>query len=403
MAESRRETIGAKGSKTLDPLASESLNSLTAWFRLRSVPGVGNYLFKRLVDRFGSPDEVFQAAIEVLQSVDGVSRRLAVAIKAHPLTEAVKKELALLKRSAYSIITMNDPDYPGLLLEIPDPPPFLYVYGDLGDGMHNIAVVGSRSATAYGRATARKLCSEIASAGFTVVSGLALGIDTAAHEGALAAGGKTIAVLGTGLDQVYPAANRHLCHQIARSGAVITEFPLKAGPDAHHFPVRNRIISGISLGTVVVEAARKSGSLITARLAAEQNREVFAVPGSVHSTKSVGTHFLIKQGAKLVETVDDIFEEFPTAVTHATAGSSTLGTERSQDPLLSAEERRVISALGPYPIHIDALVRSLDMDAGKLSAVLMQMELKGLVVQAPGKMFLIESDTLNSVNEKRQG
>jgi len=373
----------------LNSLTPESMNSLTAWFRLRSVPGVGNYLFKRLMDRFDSPEGVFQSSIDALQSVDGISRRLAAAIKGHPLTSAVKKELALIARSDYSIITMNDPGFPGLLLEIPDPPPFLYVYGDLGNGVRNIAVVGSRSATDYGRVTAQKLCSEMASAGFTIVSGLALGIDTAAHQGALAAGGRTIAVLGTGLEQVYPAANRHLCHQIAKSGAVITELPLKAGPDAQHFPVRNRIISGISLGTVVVEAARKSGSLITARLAAEQNREVFAVPGNVNSAKSVGTHFLIKQGAKLVETVDDIFEEFPQAVTHPTAASSTAGTEWRQGPPLSSEEQRVLSALGPYPIHIDALVRNLDTEPGKLSAVLMQMELKGLVEQTPGKMFAI--------------
>lgn len=355
------------------------------------------------MDRFQAPDRVFQASHEELLAVDGVTGRLAAAIKGHPLTDAVKKELALIDRSDYSIITMTDPDYPGLLIEIPDPPPFLYVYGRLGDCSRNIAVVGSRNATAYGRFTAERLCSEMAAAGMAIVSGMALGIDTAAHKGALAAGGKTIAVLGTGLERVYPAVNQDLFHRIAESGAVITEFPLKAGPDAHHFPVRNRIISGISLGTIVVEAARKSGSLITARLAAEQNREVFAVPGNVHSAKSAGTHLLIKQGAKLVETVADVFEELPHAVTSHMARNQIppeavlpVGTPEGLPPL-SADEQQVMSALGPYPVHIDVLVRSLGVDPGALSAILMRMELKGIVAQTPGKMFSIEPDRLKRI------
>lgn len=356
------------------------------------------------MDRFQAPDRVFQASHGELLAVDGVTGRLAAAIKGHPLTDAVKKELALIDRSDYSIITMTDPDYPGLLIEIPDPPPFLYVYGRLGDCSRNIAVVGSRNATAYGRFTAERLCSEMAAAGMAIVSGMALGIDTAAHKGALAASGKTIAVLGTGLERVYPAANRDLFHRIAESGAVITEFPLKAGPDAHHFPVRNRIISGISLGTIVVEAARKSGSLITARLAAEQNREVFAVPGNVHSAKSAGTHLLIKQGAKLVETMADVFEELPHAVTSHMARNQIppeavlpVGAPKGLPPTLSADEQQVMSALGPYPVHIDVLVRSLGADPGALSALLMRMELKGIVAQAPGKMFFIEPDRLKRI------
>jgi DNA processing protein len=343
------------------------------------------------MDRFGSPERVFQASPGDISGVEGVSARLAGAIHRHPLTDAVKKELDLIDRSDYSIIPMNDPGYPALLLEIPDPPPFLYVYGNLGDCMGNIAVVGSRSATPYGRATAERLSSEMAAAGATIVSGLARGIDTAAHRGALAAGGKTIAVLGSGLERIYPAVNHDLFHEIAASGAVITELPLKAGPDGHHFPVRNRIISGISLGTVVVEAARKSGSLITARLALEQNREVFAVPGSVRSSKSAGTHYLIKQGAKLVEAAADVFEELPpTAKLSADAPPKAAGTTEAplQEAMaLSPEERQVMDALNPYPVHIDVLVRQLDMEAGRISAILLQLELKGLANQAPGKMF----------------
>lgn len=382
-------------------MESESISRLTSWFRLRSVPGVGNHLFRRLMDRFQSPDRVFQASHGEIAAVDCVSGRLAATIKGQPLTDAVKKELALIERSDYSIITMNDPGYPGLLNEIPDPPPFLYVYGRLGDCSRNIAVVGSRNATAYGRYTADRLCSEMAAAGFTIASGLARGIDTAAHRGTLAAGGKTIAVLGTGMARVYPAVNRDLFHRISESGAVITEFPLKAGPDAHHFPIRNRIISGISLGTVVVEATRKSGSLITARLAAEQNREVFAVPGNVHSSKSTGTHLLIKQGAKLVETVEDIFEELPHAVvTHRAGNQIPPEKARESRPPLSEEEQQVMDALGPYPVHIDVLVRTLGISPGMLSAILMRMELKGIVTQAAGKMFSIETDKVISVSRK---
>lgn len=359
------------------------------------------------MDRFQSPERVLAASSEALASVEGVSERLAAAIQGQPLTNAVQKELEEIGRSDYSVVTMNDPGYPDLLLQIPDPPPFLYVHGTLGDCSCCIAVVGARNATAYGRYTAEKLCREMAEAGVTIVSGLARGIDTAAHRGALAAGGRTIAVLGTGLARIYPEANRELVRRIAASGAVITEFPLKAGPDAHHFPVRNRIISGISLGTVVIEAARKSGSLITARLSAEQNREVFAVPGNVHSAKSAGTHFLIKQGAKLVETAADIFEELPEEVRNRLSWSPPgLGTGSTDRPLkepppLTPEEARVASALGPYPVHIDFLVRSLGMDPGSLSAILMRMELKGAVIQTPGKMFSIEKDHGTSI--KRQG
>lgn len=407
MAEGRREKLIPDASGRLTDLESPSPGGLEPWFRLRSVPGVGNLLFRRLMDRFQSPERAFAASSIELASVEGVSERLAAAIHAQPLTDAVRKELAEISRSDYSVVTMNDPGYPGLLLQIPDPPPFLYVHGALGDCSCCIAVVGARNATAYGRYTAEKLCREMAGAGITVVSGLARGIDTAAHRGALAAGGRTIAVLGTGLARIYPEANRELVRRIAASGAVITEFPLKAGPDAHHFPVRNRIISGVSLGTVVVEAARKSGSLITARLSAEQNREVFAVPGNVHSAKSAGTHYLIKQGAKLVETAADILEELPAEVRGRLAwrprDAETASADRParETPPLTPEEARIAAALGPDPIHIDLLVRSLGMDPGTLSALLMRMELKGAVIQAPGKMFSIERDHGTSI--KRQG
>ena len=374
-------------------MRQEKAEQLRPWFVLRSVPGIGNHLFKRLTDRFGSPEQVLGASADELTQAEGISPRLASAILNQGVTDAVKKELDRLAQSPYQIVTMKDPDYPGLLLQIPDPPPFLYVCGDPGRCTRTLAVVGSRSATRYGLFTTRRLCTELARLNITVVSGMARGVDTAAHTGALEGQGRTIAVLGSGFDRIYPSENTDLFHEIAASGAVITEFPLRAGPDPHHFPIRNRIISGISLGTVVVEASKKSGSLITARLAAEQNREVFAVPGNIHSFKSTGTHSLIKQGAKLVENAGDIMEELGPVI----RGHMAREHIRQEDilehlPPLSDEEAGVFKALGPYPIHIDELVRKLDTDPATLSGILLQLELRGVVAQSPGKMFSVETD-----------
>ncbi|QTA82425.1 DNA-processing protein [Desulfonema limicola] len=363
------------------------------WFILRSVPGIGNLLFKRLLDRFKLPENALTASYEELVSVNGITDRLARAVIGHKTSDPVKREIELIDAKGCKIITMKDPEYPGLLLQIPDPPPFLYVYGDLGSCSANIAVVGSRNATRYGMFTTKKLSADLAVLKFTIVSGMARGIDTAAHSGALDAGGKTIAVLGSGFEKVYPAENIALFHRIARSGAVITEFPLNAGPEPHHFPVRNRIISGISLGTVIVEAAKKSGSLITARLALEQNREVFAVPGNIHSFKSAGTHSLIKQGAKLVENAQDIVEELSHLIRfHMAKNHISPEDILKHAPRLSPEQLQVVQALGPYPVHIDELIRKLSINPGNLSSILLQLELKGIVVQSPGKMFSIELD-----------
>jgi DNA processing protein len=269
------------------------VDHILPWFLLKSVPGIGNLLFKRLIDRFNSPEFIFGAAQDELLEVEGITHRLVAAIKQRKIPDSVKKDFDLVLQKDYKIVTMADSDYPPLLLQIPDPPPFLYVFGRLDGSIKNVAVVGSRNATSYGRSTTRRLCRDLAQLKITVVSGMALGIDSAAHEGALMGKGTTIAVLGSGLENIYPAENRKLFYQIADTGAVVSEFSLTAEPDAHNFPRRNRIISGMSLGTVVVEATRRSGSLITARLAAEQNREVFAVPGSIQSFKSEGTHYIM--------------------------------------------------------------------------------------------------------------
>lgn len=365
------------------------MENILPWFALKSVPGIGSHLFKRLIDKFKSPHLVFEASPDNLLKVDGITDRLASAIKRHKIPEHVKKDFDSVIENGYRIVTMLDPDYPPLLLEIPDPPPFLYVLGQLDSSIMNIAVVGSRNATPYGLSTTKQLCKDLALRGITIVSGMARGIDTAAHEGVLMGKGKTIAVLGSGFERVYPAENLNLFHKIAENGAVVSEFPLKTEPEAHNFPIRNRIISGISLGTVVVEATKKSGSLITARLAAEQNREVFAVPGSINSFKSIGAHTLIKQGAKLVEHAQDIIEELSPLI-QAYVAADDKNKKMDKLPPLSSEESLVLKELGPYPVHIDEIARNISMEPGKLSSILLRLELKEIVAQAPGKLFSIK-------------
>jgi len=358
------------------------------WFALKSVAGIGNLLLKRLIDRFDSPARVFRATSQELSQVDGMSPRLIQSIRRQQLPDPDRRDFDLAAEKGYGIVTLTDSAYPPLLREIPDPPPFLFVRGSLKGSPKPLAVVGSRNATRYGISTTRKLCADLASLGFTIVSGMAKGIDTAAHEGALMGAGRTIAVLGSGLENIYPAENRKLADRIAENGAVISEFSLLAGPDAHHFPVRNRIISGIAYGTVIVEATLRSGSLITARLAAEQGRDVFAVPGSIQSFKSTGTHALIKQGAKLVEHAQDIVEELPhLKIPAAAPANGPAGPSSPQLPALSPEEAEVFGILEPYPLHIDDLVRKLSMVPGKLAGILLKLELMGVVQQLPGKYF----------------
>ena len=365
------------------------MDHIRPWLHLKSVPGVGNLLCKRLIDRFGSPQDVLQASAQKLLQVNGLTQRHVASIRTHKPV-GIEAELVLAAKREYQFVVLTDPDYPRLLREIPDPPPLLYVYGRLQKDSANLAVVGSRNATSYGLRTTSDLCRSLATRNLTIVSGMARGIDTAAHKGALSAGGKTIAVLGSGLERIYPLENRRLFHRIAENGAVVSEFSLQAEPEAHHFPIRNRIISGMSLGTMVVEATRNSGSLITARLAAEQNREVFAVPGSVQSFKSAGAHTLIKQGAKLVEHAQDVIEELLPLGSLDQGNEEKLGDPSSRQlDLLSDDEARVYQALDPYPMHIDELARKISMEPGKLLSLLLKLELNGVVQQSPGKLFSI--------------
>jgi DNA processing protein len=366
------------------------MDRLLPWFSLKSVPGVGNHIFKLLIDRFGSPETVFKSTFTEIADVDGVNSKTASAILNFKTLSKNKNEIDLIKKKNYRIITLTDPLYPSLLSQIHDPPPFLYVHGTIDRSIKKIAIVGSRKATAYGVTITKRLAQELVSRKITIISGMALGIDTAAHLGALAGHGKTIAVLGSGLEKIYPQKNRKLFHKISANGAVISEFPLHAEPEPHNFPKGNRVISGISLGTIIVEAADKSGSLITARLAAEQNREVFAVPGNINSFKSKGTHRLIKQGAKLVENADDVLEEFRYIFNMDDKKKGTESRPIERIPELSDDEDKIYRVLGPYPTHIDEIVRKLSMETGKISSMLLQMELKGIIQQFPGKFFSLK-------------
>ncbi len=363
---------------------------------LKHVPGVGPHVCKILVERFGSPENVFNASLKELESVPGVSRQSALAISGFRPPDGLKRELDAAVSNQCRIITYADREYPSLLRVIHDPPPYLYVKGDVTFTDQSMAVVGSRQASSYGISVSKRMAGDLASLGWTVVSGLARGIDAAAHEGALAANGNTVAVLGCGLGVIYPPENKRLFCRIVESGAVISEFPMMAPPNAYHFPARNRIIAGMCLGVLVVEAAAKSGSLITARLAAEYGRDVFAVPGSIHSAKSSGVHGLLKQGAKLVASVQDIIEEFP-ALCRADAPSQSNPPHAQADPpavALTCEESEIYRQLEAYPVHIDALCQKSRMTIGQLAGILLNLELKGFILQMPGKYFCKKSEEM---------
>lgn len=350
------------------------------WFALKFVPHVGNVIFRRLVERFGSPEQVFAAGERELASVKGVSAAVVEALGSHDCHAAAARECEAVVRCGVRIVTMLDDDYPALLLQIPDPPPFLYVKGDLAHGGSSVAVVGSRRASAYGRSVTERLAEDLGRHGVVVISGMARGIDTAAHQGALRGGGRTVGVLGCGVDVVYPPENRPLAKEMARHGALVSEFPLGTLPLAENFPRRNRIISGMSHGVLVVEATENSGSLITARLALDQGRDVYAIPGNITSGGSRGTNRLIRDGAKLVESVEDILEELPQWRAPTSAAPA-------RQFALSPDEEAVYSTLAADPLHIDDITVKSALTVGDVSAILLRLELKGAVTQLPGKYF----------------
>ncbi|WKB55149.1 DNA-processing protein DprA [Eleftheria terrae] len=357
-------------------------DELAAWLRLLGTPGIGSESARRLLATFASPQAVFQASEAALRRVVSATQAAALAAPPADLPALLDTTTAWLAASAdRHLLALGDPAYPALLLATADPPLLLYAQGRL-DWLRPpaVAVVGSRNPTRPGADHARAFAAALSQAGQVVVSGLALGIDGAAHEGALDAGGATIAVVGTGLDRVYPARHQALAHRIAGHGLLLSEYPLGTPPLAANFPRRNRIISGLAQGTLVVEAALQSGSLITARMAAEQGREVFAIPGSIHSPQSRGCHLLIKQGAKLVESAADILEELQAPAAPATAGLPQGGPEGDDgDP--------VLAALGWEPGSLDALVARTGWPAAELSARLLELELSGQVARLPGQLF----------------
>ncbi|MBL8377277.1 MAG: DNA-protecting protein DprA [Burkholderiales bacterium] len=355
--------------------------ALADWLHLNQVAGIGPVTLRRLLAEFGLPARVLDASRAALTTLVGaeVAHAIGAAREDDASRERVATALAWQRLPGNHILTLEHPGYPAALLAVADPPPVLYLKGrlELLEGQA-IAIVGSRNATRQGQQDASAFARALSDAGFTIVSGLALGIDAAAHRGGLAGAASTIAVVGTGADIVYPARNRELAHAIAERGLIVSEVPLGVRPLAANFPRRNRIISGLARGVLVVEAALKSGSLITARQAAEQGREVFAIPGSIHSPVARGCHALIRQGAKLVETAQDVLEELGMQGADAAAPSAPPVT--SIDP----ESQRVLDALGFDPLTVDALAVRLDMGPLELAPLLLKLELEGCLARLPG-------------------
>ena len=373
-------------------------DELAAWLRLELTPGVGNTTARQLLTAFGEPQRVFDASALAIEQVVGSKVRSALQQEPEPLASLLETTWQWLQSNPqqHRVLTLGDPAYPQTLLNMEDPPMLLYGLGPAqfwsGDALNRvtpraIAVVGSRNPTPQGAINARQFAQALARVGVTIVSGLALGVDAAAHDGALegAPDGQlaTIAVVGTGLDRVYPRQHRDLSHRIAQRGVLLSEYPLGTPPMSANFPKRNRIIAGLGCATLVVEAALQSGSLITARQASEQGKDVFAIPGSIHSTQAKGCHALIKQGAKLVESAQDILEELGAAVGPPPdpSGAQPEGLPDSGDG------NDLLEAMGFGPMGLDALQARTGLDTATLQAQLMELELLGQLARMPGGLF----------------
>lgn len=362
------------------------MQELYYWIALRFVFGIGNVIYKNLIRHFGSPERIFQAAPEELAAVEGINARAIESIKNFKPLPDIDRELERIARADINIITFTSPEYPENLKNIYDPPPFLYVKGAIRkQDAHSMAVVGSRSASEYGMKVTEEISRSLAACGLTIISGMARGIDSCAHHGALAAGGRTIAVLGSGVDVVYPPENKKLYHTIVANGAVVSEYPMGTEPNSYNFPARNRIISGLSRGVLVVEASPKSGSLITARLALEQGRDVFAVPGNIFSFKSRGTNNLLRSGAKLVESARDILEELQIHIDELKEAEIK---ENEKIRELSPEQKKMFEMIQEEPVQIDELITKSGFSTGQTSSLLLELELNGLIRQLPGKRFI---------------
>jgi DNA processing protein len=352
--------------------------SLKAWLSLNLITGLGGANSRKLLKAFGSPEAVLAASISSLKTI--VKADIAAEISSGVSDELLAPTFTWLQDSNNHIVTLADNDYPQALLNITDPPLLIYVKGRLDLLNHSaLAIVGSRNATPQGNNSAEAFAKSLSDAGLCIISGMAHGIDAAAHRGALKGQGSSIAIVGTGLDKVYPAANRDLAHALAEHGAIISEFPLGTPPLASNFPRRNRIISGMSFGCLVVEASLQSGSLITARLALEQGRDVFAIPGSIHAPQSKGCHALIKQGAKLVEAAQDLLEELGGLIVKLEISSS--------QPATSSADAELLDHLAFDPVSLDKLAERSGLTVSQLSAMLLTLELEGRVSALPGGFY----------------
>lgn len=376
-----------------------------ALIALNMVPDVGSARLKNLLEAFGSAPKIFLKSEEKLKQVEGIGAKIARSISGFSFAQ-LKKELDLAGRLKVRIIALVDPDYPENLKNIYGAPLCLYLKGELAPGDKlSLAIVGSRRASFYGLSCAERFAYSLADLGITIVSGLARGVDTQAHKGALKAKGRTIAVLGSGLNRIYPPENKGLAEEIADSGAVLSEFPLNTEPAARNFPRRNRLISGLSIGVIVAEAAKNSGALITADFALEQGREVFAIPGKVDSATSFGANQLIKQGAKLVDSIEDILEELNLKLRPLKSPVLSLrGAPRSgaakQSPdgdcfapplaglAMTSEENAVLSYISGKPVHVDEIIEKSGLSSAGVMSVLLKLEMRGLIKQSPGKMFV---------------
>jgi DNA processing protein len=362
----------------------KSIDHALPWIGLSSIHGVGRVTFRKLVLHFGSPERVLSASPDELRNA-GLSDAAVHEVASCTWRKYAEQELAKAEQADVTIITEDDAAYPGSLGNAPDHPLYLYVKGSLQPQDRNaVAIVGTRRPTHYGMTVVGRIAQELASAGVTIVSGMARGIDTQAHKGALAVRGRTIAVLGCGIDVAYPPENKGLMAEIGAKGAVISEYPFGTIPDAGYFPARNRIISGLSRGTIIIEAAEDSGSLITAQYALEQGRKLYAVPGNIVSRNSRGTNTLIKQGATLVESADDVLKDL------GMAGKNQQDTPPTVQPPLPREEERAFRCIANEPKHIDSIMKECRASAGMLNGVLISLELKGLVKQLPGKYYVRE-------------
>lgn len=364
-----------------------TMTSTEAYIALNMIGKVGPVRLRHLLGYFENPESILKASSDQLLRVEGIGRDTAACLSDWENQVDLVAELNRIQDYGCSVVTQQDPLYPPSLREIYDPPMVLYLRGLLEErDHHGIAMVGSRMTTSYGVESARRLAYQIAQAGVTVVSGGARGIDTAAHLGCLRAGGRTIAVIGSGLDIIYPSENIELFDQIAEQGVVMTQFPFRRKADRQTFPIRNRIVAGMTLGTMVVEANRTSGALITANMAVDYGRQVFALPGRIDSPRSKGCHALIKNGAKLCESAEDILSEFEYLFPPSITPENEANVTPPSIPL-SDEETIIWKLLEATETHMDVLIRGSQLSAAKVSVVLMGMEMKRLVKRLPGQMY----------------